>query len=56
MGLFGTTYKVEHKRGLFSDWHTVLKNVSQKEADKYIESKTGLFGDSKENYRIVKEW
>lgn len=56
MGWFTTTYKVEHNEGfLFSNWVVVLKNVSQKEAEKYIQEKTGFFGESKDKYRIVKE-
>ncbi|STY44208.1 Uncharacterised protein [Listeria grayi] len=56
MGLFSTTYRVEHNKGsFFEDWHIVLKNVSLKEAEDYVNSKTGFFGDSKDDYRIVKE-
>lgn len=57
MGLFFSTYRVEHKEGmLFSNWVTVLSNVSQKEAERYIKEKTGgLFSESSANYRIVIE-
>ena len=56
MGFFSDTYRVEYNDGiLFENWITVLKNVSRKEADEYVNSKTGLFGESKSKYQIVKE-
>ena len=57
MGLFFSTYKVKHNEGfLFDNWVTVLENVSFEEAEQYVKSKTaGLFGENKENYRIIKE-
>ncbi|WP_181041969.1 hypothetical protein [Enterococcus faecium] len=57
MGLFSSTYKVKHNEGfLFDNWITVLENVTFEEAEQYIKSKTeGLFGESKEKYKIVKE-
>ncbi|EOH67495.1 TPA: hypothetical protein ACF0M1_002344 [Enterococcus hirae] len=57
MGLFFSTYRVEHNTGLFfSNWVTVLRNVDFKEAESYVRDKTsGLLGESKNKYRIVKE-
>lgn len=56
MGFFFSTYRVEHNEGIiFQNWVTVLSNVELKEAEQYVESKTGFFGESKSNYRIVKE-
>ncbi len=57
MGLFFSTYRVEHNTGsFFSNWVTVLQNVDLKEAENYVRDKTsGLFSESKSKYRIVKE-
>lgn len=57
MGLFFTTYRVEHKQGtFFTEWVTVITGLSKQEAERYIKDNTGgLFGESPSNYRIVKE-
>lgn len=57
MGLFTSTYRVEHKTGfILSHWTTVIKNLTLKEAEKYIaERTTGMFSENKSKYRIIKE-
>lgn len=50
MGLFTTKYKVEHNTDtIFEKWDVVLKNVSQKEAEKYIKDKTGFMKEKNLN-------
>ncbi|MBM7618052.1 hypothetical protein JOC36_001652 [Weissella uvarum] len=51
MGLFSNDdYQVFEKGGLLSSDKLVLDNVSQKEAEKFIDDKSGFFGDGKDYY------
>lgn len=51
MGLFfEDKYQVIEKGGFFSMDKVVLDNVSQSEAQKFIDSKSGFFGDGKDYF------
>lgn len=54
MGLFDSKYQVMQKGGFLKSDKVVLDNVSKKEAEKFIDSKSGFFGGDGNDYFIKK--